>query len=42
MRKRHTGFAQPAQVELRSAAMQVVESRHLRLWMAALERQRDT
>jgi hypothetical protein len=42
MRKRHTCFTQPAQVELRSAAMQIVESRHLRLWMAALEGQRDT
>src|ERR1035438_120599 len=42
MCKRHTCFTQPAQVELRSAAMQVVESGHLRLRMAALEGQRDT
>ena len=40
--ERHTRIPQPAQIEFRPAAMQVVESRHLRLWTASFEGQRDT
>ena len=39
MGKAHAAFAQPVQVELRAAAVQVVESDHLRRWIVLFERQ---
>jgi hypothetical protein len=42
MRESHFRLPQPPQIELRSAAMQVVECGYLRLWVASLEREGDT